>query len=397
MLTPTEVDLILTQSLPVLPWEDCPLLQAQGRVLRQPVIADRDLPPYDRATMDGYALRFDPGRAAYTCVGMQAAGTLRRRLDDHATCLEIATGAVVPEGADTVVPYEEVQRTGDLVRIHNINTLETGRSIHRQATDARRGDPLVAAGTLLTGKEIAIAAACGATHLRVSTMPSLAVIATGDELVDVENPSPAAHQVRRSNDYALRAELLAKGFLRVERLHIRDQKYELEQQLKRLLAGTDAILLTGGVSKGKYDFLPTVLDELGVTKKVHGVRQRPGKPFWFGLTPRGAPVFALPGNPVSTWICFHRYVLPALRHMRGETESPAQYTVLESEYAFSTALTPLVPVRLTHAADGRRLARPVTTRTSGDFTSLLGTDGFIELPEGPLSYAAGSSARFWSW
>ncbi|WP_404424486.1 molybdopterin molybdotransferase MoeA [Nibricoccus sp. IMCC34717] len=397
MHTPAEVDRILAAATPLLPVEDCPLLQAQGRVLRQAIHADRDLPPYDRATMDGYAVAWEAGRATFRCAGMQAAGTLQRALGAADECLEIATGAVIPRGADTVVPYEDCERDGQAVRMRDAGAVVRGQAIHRQGTDARRGEALVAAGTWLTGREIAVAASCGVTHLRVSAMPAIAVVATGDELVDVENAAPAAHQVRRSNDYALRAELLRHGFLRVERLHVRDQKYEVEQQMKRLLAEFDAVLLTGGVSKGKYDFLPAVLDELGVRKQVHGVRQRPGKPFWFGLTPRGAPVFALPGNPVSTWICFQRYALPALRRMRGEAERAPEFAVLAEDFSFGAALAPLVPAVVTHAPDGRRLVKPAPTRTSGDFVGLVGTDGFMELPEGPGTYAAGRVVRWFGW
>jgi molybdopterin molybdotransferase len=174
-------------------------------------------------------------------------------------------------------------------------------------------------------------------------------------------------------------------------------KYELETQLKRLISEFDVLLLTGGISKGKYDFLPTVLAELGVEKKFHGVAQRPGKPFWFGITSRRTPVFALPGNPVSTLTCFHRYVLPALAAMSGAALAPAEYAALAAPFTFKPALAPLMPVRLESLADGRRLAHIVSTNTSGDFTGLLGTDGFIELPIGPATFPTSHVARVYCW
>jgi molybdopterin molybdotransferase len=174
-------------------------------------------------------------------------------------------------------------------------------------------------------------------------------------------------------------------------------KYELETQLKRLLSEFDVLILTGGVSKGKYDFLPAVLAELGVEKKIHGVAQRPGKPFWFGLTSRRTPVFALPGNPVSTLACFHRYVLPALHIMSGAASHHTEYAILAEPFSFKPALAAFFPARIESLPDGRRVAHAQPTNTSGDFAGLLGTDGFLEFPAGPVSLAAGYVTRFWRW
>jgi molybdopterin molybdotransferase len=400
VLTPVEAEKLILENTLTLPAEDCPLLHAHGRILRTAVVADRDFPPFDRVTMDGYALRhaaWAAGRREFKVSGLQRAGVMPLRLDADDACIEIATGAVLAGGADCVVPYEDTQREGDTVRISADAVPAPGQSIHRRGSDFPAGAPLLGAGTRLTGREIAVAAACGRSTLRVSALPRIAVVATGDELVDVEFPAPAPHQIRRSNDYALRAALLAAGYGNVERFHVRDLKYELEVQLKRLLSEFDVLLLTGGVSKGKYDFLPAVLAELGVEKKFHGVAQRPGKPFWFGLTSRRVPVFALPGNPVSTYTCFHRYVLPALARLSGATPTPPEYATLAAPFAFKPRLACLLPVRIESTPDGRRLAHPDPTNTSGDFGGLVGTSGFLELPGGPAEFPAGLTARFWPW
>jgi molybdopterin molybdotransferase len=222
-------------------------------------------------------------------------------------------------------------------------------------------------------------------------------VVTGDELVEVDGAPPAPHQVRRSNDHALRANLLGAGFTRVERFHLRDLKHELEQQLKRLIAEFDVILLTGGISKGKLDLLPLVLEELGVQKKFQGVSQRPGKPFWFGLTTRQTPVFALPGNPVSTFICFQRYVLPALGKMSGGQPGSVEWVQLAADARTAFGLMLFLPVRLDHSPDGRRLAKPVAFNTSGDFVSLIGTDGFVEIGSTTSHLVAGTAVPFRPW
>ncbi len=402
LIPPAEAERIVLASVPALPAEDCPLASAHGRILRAPIRADRDFPPFDRVTMDGFALRHSAiaaGHRRFRIQGFQPAGTIPRILESDETCIEIATGAVLPAGCDCVIPYEDATRENTFVTLADDTaaSASSGQSIHRRGSDAAVGTELVATGTRLSGREIAVAASCGDATLRVTHLPRIGIVATGDELVEVENPSPAPHQIRRSNDHALRASLLAAGYARVERFHLRDLKYELETQLKRLLAEFDVLLLTGGISKGKYDFLPAVLSELGVEKKFHGIAQRPGKPFWFGLTSRRTPVFALPGNPVSTLVCFHRYVLPALAAMSRAAYSSPEYAALAAPFSFKPALAPFVPVRLESASDARLLAHPMTTNTSGDFAGLLGTDGFIELPAGPVALPAGHAARLFRW
>lgn len=400
MHTLAEVDHLIAANLPHLPSEDCPLALAHGRVLRGAVLADRDLPPYDRVTMDGFALRSAAvlsGQTNLRVVGLQAAGMVPLKIDADDTCIEIATGAVLPAGADCVVPYEETQRNGPVITLLQAKTLRAGSNVHRRGSDHAAGSPLLTPGVRLTGREIAAAAACGVSALRVAIMPRVAVISTGDELVEVETRALAAHQIRRSNDHALRAALMLSGCTRVERFHLRDVRDEILEALRRVLLEFDVVILTGGVSKGKFDFLPSVLGELGVTKKVHGVAQRPGKPFWFGVTSRHTPVFALPGNPVSTYVCFRRHVLPALGRMMGLRPSTPEHAVLSESVTFRPPLTLLLPVAITSGEDGRRMAKPMATNTSGDFAGLMGTDGFVELPAETVEFPAGTVARFWPW
>lgn len=414
---PAATEALIAAHLPALPSEDCPLSHAHGRILRRPIEADQAMPAFDRVTMDGYAVRaaaFASGRRPLRVAGFQAAGMIPLTLADDNSCIEIGTGAVLPTGADAVIPYEESLREGEnrprrtasareefvpyeVTWVDSV-TVEPGRNVHRRGSDHAAGDVLVPAGARLGGGEIAVAAACGAAHLSVAARPSVAVVATGDELVEVDAPVVAAHQIRKSNDYALRAALLTSGLAgRVERIHFRDLRHEIEAGLQRLLVEFDVVLLTGGVSKGKFDFLPDALQALGVTQHLRGVAQRPGKPMWFGTSPRRLPVFALPGNPVSAYTCLHRYVLPALAQMAEATPAKPDWIALAEPVRFAPPLAYLLPVVVQIDSSGRRTAQPTPFNTSGDLGGLVGTDGFVELPADRSDFPAGTVAPFRRW
>jgi molybdopterin molybdotransferase len=294
------------------------------------------------------------------------------------------------------VPYEDTTRDGERVTISAAAKLVPGHAVHRRGSDYAAGTVIVPAGTRLTGREIAVAAACGCAALAVNSQPKIAVIATGDELVDV-GAEVGPHQLRRSNDYALRAALHAAGWTRVERFHLHDMRHEIEHTLWHILAEFDVVLLTGGVSKGKFDFLPAVLAELGVKKKFQGVAQRPGKPLWFGLSQRARPVFALPGNPVSSYTCLHRYVLPALAKAAGAPPAALRVVALAAAVAFKPPLAYFLPVKISSSPAAGLLATPAAVNTSGDFAGLVDTDGFVELPAGQDEFPAGTVARYWTW
>lgn len=403
MLTPAEAEKLILATITPFHREDCPLENALGRVLRGDICADRDLPPFDRVTMDGYALRasaITAGTRTFRIQGTQAAGMRPFTLSAEAnTCVEIMTGAVLPEGADCVVPYEETvrnEKAGSMTLNESPVGWSAGHAVHRRGSDHAAGATIVKAGVRLTGREIAVAAACGCASLTVSQLPKVAVVATGDELVEV-GAAVAPHQIRRSNDHALRAALIAAGYPRVERFHLRDMRQEIEHRLWHILAEYDVVLIAGAVSKGKFDFLPEELDRQGVKKVFHGVAQRPGKPFWFGVSRRKTPVFALPGNPVSSYTCLHRYVLPALAHASGLEPPPLRRVALTSTVVFKPKLACLLPVKLFSGSHAELRASPEATNTSGDFSGLVGTDGFVELPPGPAEFPAGHLAEFRPW
>jgi molybdopterin molybdotransferase len=377
-----------------------PLAAAVGRVLRQQVVADRDFPPYHRVTMDGLALRFDAlqaGQTEFAIERIQLAGDAPQPLADPRAAIEIMTGAALPPGADTVVRYEDLTLTDQPARQATVRTLppRAGHNVHRQGSDQVAGNLLLASGLRLTPAEVAVAATVGAATLVVARRPRLAVISTGDEIVPVE-AQPLPHQIRSSNAAMLCAALALDG-AEAQAFHLPDDLASLKEQLPALLAGHDALLLSGGVSKGKADFLPQALREVGVAEHFHRVAQRPGQPLWFGQQPGGAVVFALPGNPVATFAAYYRYVRGWLAQVQGAAPAPLAYAALTEPVDFQPALTYFLAVRLSPAPDGRLLAHPAPTAGSGDLAGLLAADGLLELPPGQTHFAAGSAWPVWRY
>ena len=399
MLTPAEADRLIGQHLQCLPIESLPLAQCAGAVLRENIYAERDQPPYDRVAMDGIALdsgAVGGGGRSFHIQATQAAGDAPLTLGAAADCIEVMTGAVLPAGCDSVVPVEQLTIADGQAQLAPDARIEPWQNVHRRGSDTRQGTLLLRAGQRLRAPEIAIAASAGMARVRVASQPMLAVISTGNELIEPGEPV-LAHQVRRSNAYAIVSALREHGFQRVADDHIRDDAGELRERLRFHLETHDVLVLSGGVSMGRFDLVTKVLGELGVRTIFHKVAQRPGKPLWFGVANSGAAVFGLPGNPVSTLVCLARYVLPALRGSLGQSPERAQRLALGAPVTVTPALTYFLPVRLEPDDWGRDWAVPAPTNGSGDFTALAGTDGFIELPPGPNTYAKGFVTRLYRW
>jgi molybdopterin molybdotransferase len=399
VLTPVEADALIGQNLQCLPIESLPLTQCAGAVLRENIYAERDQPPFDRVAMDGIALdsrAVAAGRRAFRVQATQAAGDPPLTLAASSACIEVMTGAVLPAGCDSVLPVEELTVTNGEAAFGASVLVTPWQNVHRRGTDTRQGTLLVASGTRLRSPEIAIAAGAGMARIRVSSQPMLAVISTGNELIEPGEPV-LAHQVRRSNAYAIVTALRERGFQRVADDHIQDDARELRERLRFHLETHDVLVLSGGVSMGRFDLVPQVLEELGVHAIFHKVAQRPGKPLWFGVAPTGAAVFGLPGNPVSTLVCLSRYVLPALFVSLGSQPLPPERLALGAPVTVNPPLTQFMPVRIEPDDWGRPWAMPAPTNGSGDFTALAGTDGFVELPPGPNTYKKGFVTRFYRW
>lgn len=370
--------------------EPIALEQSVGRVLREDLYADRDFPPYDRVTMDGIAIcreSFQNGRRRFPIAGVAAAGSPQMELKSPKQCLEVMTGSILPVGADAVIRYEDLE-ISDKVATIILDEVKPEQNIHKRGEDRQKGALIVAKGRKLSPAEIGVAATIGKAQIQVSRLPKTIVISTGDELVEVEE-TPLPHQIRRSNVYRLKATLMRYG-VPVDTFHLQDNMTEILQSLENILEEYEVVLMSGGVSKGKFDYLPEALAKLGVKKMFHRIAQRPGKPFWFGQAPNGSLVFALPGNPISSFLCTHRYFMPWLDACLGLPTVAAPKAILQQDVTFKPDLTRFLEVRLDYDDAGRILAWPVQGNGSGDLANLVDADAFLELPRGRDAYEKGA-------
>ncbi len=391
--TPSQAEKLILALQPAGRIEECPLGEVAGRVLRADIKADHDFPPFDRVTMDGVAVRFaevGETHGEFRIVGRAAAGQPGAFLPSgRGSAVQVMTGAVLPEGSDCILPrewYEE--RDGKAILRPGVE-VKPGVFIHRRGSDHRAGETLLRAGRRLGPVEVAIAAACGQSKVRVAAPFRIAVVATGDELVPVDGV-PREGQIRRTNPDALAAALRLSGHAPAELTVLRDDRAGMRDGLAGILARHEMVVLTGGVSQGDLDFVPEVLADLGARLVLHGVKQRPGRPMGVWQMPAGTVVFGLPGNPVSALVCLRRYVLPALVHWGGGTPRRVSRHVLSGEFPRPPGLTLFLPVL--EAGDGSLKPSPVAN--SGDFAGLAGTCGFVEIDE---SFAERSDASYYSW
>jgi molybdopterin molybdotransferase len=369
-----------------------PIGEATGRVLAEDIRADRDLPPFNRATMDGIAIAsssFRNGNREFAVKGIQAAGVPPLSIGSPAQCIEIMTGAVVPDSTDAVVRYEDLT-IKDGKAVVNVNELLPFQNIHSQGKDALRGAMLLRPSQKLSPAEISVMASVGYTTVKVFETPRVAVVSTGDELVPVAT-RPQPWQVRTSNAHAIAAALTEMG-IKATMHHVTDDERAIQKSLSEILDEHDVVILSGGVSKGKYDFVPAALLHYGIKKKFHEVSQRPGKPLWFGQG-KNKTVFALPGNPVSTFMCFHRYAKPWLERSMFQP-ARRQSAILAKDFDFKPSLTYFLQVSVRHES-GRLMATPDAGGGSGDFANLTNVDGFLELPLGGREFKAGEAFPYY--
>jgi molybdopterin molybdotransferase len=339
--------------------------------------------------MDGIALCHAPyagGQRTFPIIGVAAAGAPQMTLAHEDTCLEVMTGAMLPAGCDTVIRYEDLEIKDGRATIL-VDDVQEGKNVHRQGEDRRAGSLLIPAPRLLSPAEIGIAVTIGKAQLTVSRLPKTMIVSTGDELVDITE-TPAPHQIRKSNVYRLLATLESYG-LPCNAHHLPDDYETTRSTLEDIIADHEVILLSGGVSKGKFDYVPKALESLGVEQLFYRVRQRPGKPLWVGKATNGTLIFALPGNPVSSFMCTHIYFLPWLRQAIGLPPAPQRRARLTADYTFKPDLTYFLQVRLSEDENGGTLATPVSGHGSGDLANLAEADAFLELPQGKDHFKAG--------
>jgi molybdopterin molybdotransferase len=384
-----------TAGLPVPATEKLALLACGDRVLAGPVRADRDQPPFDRSTRDGFAVRASEfGANALRIVGQVRAGEQWQGAAlEKGAAIEIMTGAPVPEGADAVVMVEHVERVDGAIRRTGDRTIRSGENIVPRGSEARQDEAVLQTGVQIEGAEIALAAACGYPALSVFRKPRVAIVATGDELVEID-AKPGPQQIRNSNSYGLAALVAHAGGEAMPLPIAPDRRPELEE-LILAARSCDLMLLSGGVSMGEYDLVEEVLQTLGAEFFFTGVRMQPGKPVVFGRLPAtdGLPAqyfFGLPGNPVSTQVTFHCFVEPLMQAMGGAAVHGPRFAqaTLAQDATGKPGLTQVLPARLT-ADRLRPEVRLVSWQGSGDLAANARANCYAVLPPEKERFAAG--------
>ena len=398
MLTAAEALAKVLAAMPVWPAEVSDIATAPGKILRQTIVAERDQPPFDRVMMDGIAVAhadYAKGQRSFPVQATQMAGEPAKRLEPGC-CIEIMTGATLPDGADSIVPVERVEVVGGKAVLEDGYAIEERQFVHPRASDYAEGTELLAPGRRISPMDMAVIASAGQAEVKTTRSPVIRIVSTGDELVPAGQPI-AAHQVRQSNGPAIVAMLASHGYRNTQHDHIVDERRILEERIAAHIEAADVIVLSGGVSMGKADYVPEVLAKLGVEIVFHKVSQRPGRPMWFGMVPGGKAVFALPGNPVSALVCCRQYVIPALNRASGMAAPLPEFASLAGDVRFEPDLTCFQPVKLVSNAAAQVLAMPVKTNTSGDFAALSGTDGYAELPQDKSFFPTGTTVRLYRW
>lgn len=369
--------------------ESVPLDDAYGRVLAEAAVADRDYPALRRSLRDGFAVKSADVPGTLRIRGEVRAGETEQAPLSDGEALEIMTGAPVPDGADAVVMVEHVERLQDRSQVKIDRSAEAGQFINPRGAEAHAGAILIAAGARLDASHIATLAMTGKGSVTVVRAPSVAILATGDEIVSVEQ-KPAPHQIRNSNSYMLGALVRSTGGRPTVLPVARDTRAALDALLENGLKH-DVLIITGGVSAGKYDLVKPALRELGVQFHFERVRVQPGQPTAFGT--RGhVPVFGLPGNPGSTLITYQLFARPALELLGGETEPilPLLSARFEAPFRHKPGLTRFLPSRL--SADGQHL-RHIPWQGSSDVPALAKANAFLVADHDRETWDVGDTIR----
>ncbi len=395
MISADEALQIVLDNVAPLGIERAPILDALGRVLAEEIRSPRDIPGFDNSAMDGYAVRAaDVARASASSPtrlrvrGTVAAGAMPPAAVEAGSAMRTMTGAPIAQGADAVVPVEQTRAAGEWVEI--LSAAEPRAFIRPRGEDLRAGELVMEPGKLLGAADLGTLASLNRSMIEVWRRPRVAIVTTGDELVDVDQ-IPTGAQVVNSSAYALAGAVREAGGEPAILKVARDRPEEIRTRLAEAFT-FDAVLSTGGVSVGQFDHVKGALDELGMRQLFHGVAQRPGRPLKFGAL--GArPVFGLPGNPVSTLVCFYLYARPALLKMGGRRELGLPRATVRCAADIRTAanLTEFVRVRLRREG-GELYATPTGNQGSGILSSLSRADALLIGPASETVLRAGSQA-----
>jgi molybdopterin molybdotransferase len=394
MISVAEAIQIVRQQAGVLPAEQVELQNALGRVLAQDVVADSDLPPFNRSQMDGYAVRAEDAGSApvrLKIAGESAAGRGWHKPLEEGQAIRIMTGAPVPEGADSVQQVELTHELKDGTVVELLESVESGKSIVQRGSEIKEGETVLSAGTTINAAMMAVLAAFGYAKVEVFRRPRVGVLATGSELVAVDQ-KPGQDQIRDSNNYSIGAYAELAGAV-VERLPLTgDESSALQKQIREAAERCDLIVTSGGVSMGVYDVTKPALRELDAQIFFERVALRPGKPTVFARLPNGTLVFGLPGNPVSVSVTFNLFARAALLAMQGVTEPTLKLetAVLARSVKGTTERESYLPAQLTINDDGQLIAFPLKWGGSSDFVAFAVATALVSVPANVQLVEAGS-------
>src|SRR5689334_21754050 len=397
MISVAEAIQIVRQQTQALPTERVALEQLLGRVLAEDVVADTDLPPFDRAQMDGYAVRAQDvmeAPARLRIAGESAAGKGWHHQLEEGQAVRIMTGAPVPEGADSVQQVELTHELKDGTVVELLESVEPGRSIVKRAAEITAGETVLQSGLTINAAMTAVLAAFGYAEVAVARRPRVGVLATGSELVDVHE-KPGQDQIRDSNNYSIAAYAQLTGAV-VQRLPLaRDETSVLKKQIASAAESCDVIVTSGGVSMGVYDLTKSALKELDAEIFFERVALRPGKPTVFARLPNATLVFGLPGNPVSVAVTFNLFARTVLLAMQGVTEPALKYetAVLARSVKGNIDRDSYLPAQLTTNDDGELIAFPLKWGGSSDFVAFALTTALAIVPAGTKTLEANSLVR----
>jgi molybdopterin molybdotransferase len=367
---------------------------ALGLRLAEDVVSQVDSPPFDKALLDGFAISTADESASLREIEMVTAGGVAKNAVSKGATIRIMTGAPVPPGADAVVGWEDCQSLDEQTIQNPAPKTQPGAGILKRGASFHRGQIVLEAGKQIGALDIALLAEIGQAEVMVYPRPRVAVLPTGDELVEADEPLGPG-QIRNSNGPMLLASLKSVGVEAVDLGAGRDDPIDLKQRITRGLE-CDVLLISGGVSAGVKDLVPSVLAELGVKEKFHKLKMKPGKPLWFGVREekgRQTLVFGLPGNPVSTLVSFRLFVLPALEALAGVTYAPPATEPAKLTKAFSHrgGRPTYFPCR--RLAGERSKVEPLDWKGSADLATLTRADCLAALPPGDYELAAGDTVE----
>jgi molybdopterin molybdotransferase len=383
------LDLVL-QHIPAPSVDSCSVDDSVGRVLAAEVPAPSDYPAFQRAMMDGFAVRVSDAGKTVVIVGEASAGHATGAKVEPGCCVEIMTGAPCPEGTEAVVPVENTTREGDRVVLPP--EIRPGRHVQPRGQICKQGAPILQPGTVITPLVLGVLTSFGLDHVPVFRPPRVGVISTGDELVHGQ-ADPSLGQIRDSNGPMLAAMARQAGALDVVRTRALDTSESLQGEIEKL-RDRDLILLTGGVSMGRYDLVPRILEATGAEPVLHKIAQQPGKPLFVAAGP-GRMFFGLPGNPRATHFCFVRYVIPAMHKWTGRKVVLAPlFGSLSRPYACKSDRTLFVPMRVETAPDGSYAVWPFDERGSADIYNIARANAYVRFAPGEHKLDAGARVPF---